>query len=66
MPKFTIVAKQINYMQIEVEAEDFEDAQDIYYDTEDFIETDFTRVSSEWNLWSITDENGVEEEYYFD
>lgn len=63
MAKFIITAKQINYMQIEVEAEDFEEAQDIYHDV-CYIEDDFTRVSSEWNLWSIEDENGVEEEHY--
>lgn len=58
MAKFVILAQQVNVMRIEVEADSFEEAQEIYDET---IEYDFERVTSEWSLVSIVDENGEEE-----
>ena len=60
MAKYVITAEQVNIMRIIVEADSFEEAQDVYYDG-DFIEHDFERVGSEWDLLSIVDENGEEE-----
>ena len=58
MAKFVILAQQVNVMRIEVEADSFEEAEEIYDET---IEYDFERVTSEWSLVSIVDENGEEE-----
>ena len=57
MAKFVILAQQVNVMRIEVEADSFEEAEEIYDET---IEYDFERVTSEWSLVSIVDENGEE------
>lgn len=67
MAKYIITAKQTNYMEIEVEADSLQEAEDIYNDTGDdgLIEHDFTRVTSEWLLLKI-EQAEKEVEYYND
>lgn len=57
MAKYTIWAKQTSYLSVEVEADSFEEAEDMYeyIDGGEFIED---ICSSEWKLAYIEDENG--------
>lgn len=61
MGRYIIKAIQTNYMEIEVEADSFEQAQRIYDDCV-YIEDDYTRFDSDWELYDIVDETG---ESYF-
>jgi hypothetical protein len=66
MAKFVISMKQINYMDIEVDAKDFDEAKSIYDEIpyNDYSADDFVCVSSDLSLWSIESEDGVKEVYY--
>lgn len=61
MGRYIIKAIQTNYMEIEVEAESFEQAERIYDDAI-YIEDDYIRRGSDWQLDDIVDETG---ESYF-
>lgn len=57
MAKYTIWAKQTSYLFVEVEADSFEEAAEMY---EDIDGGDFTEEIStaDWELAYIEDENG--------
>lgn len=53
--KYTVQLKRIEYLYAEVEADSFDDAQDIAEDTD---YDDYTYVDGECFVSSITDEHG--------
>jgi hypothetical protein len=57
MGKYIIKAIQTNFMELEVEADSFDQALRIY-ENEVYIEDDYDRVSGSWELEDIVDEIG--------